>query len=203
MKSTLFKSEAEKTEFVEITRAGIAADKTPAMIRCDLSERFDFETLTVCNALSRCGISLFETRTGLRGMRDIDAATKQTVIDRCKELIAEGKGPLRIRAMLSIEFDLYEVSAVSICLRHGNIDIRTEAYRGNTWQPSAARQASEVEDVDFNPDYDPDEDITLKAVDTLREKQKDVRFDKKRGQWWLNHRPVSRVQLIQSAGLGV
>ena len=188
-----------KARFIAMAEAGIADDKTPAMIRADLAEQFDLSNSQVGGALKRIGIKLFETRRDLKGIMDIDVSVCRAVVARANELIKQGTGLIRGRAVLSVEFGIFETSISIICDKYNGPDLRTEQGKFSV-KPLGPKTSP----VSLGcADYDPDEDITLKAASTLRKKQKDVRFDRKRGQWWLDHRPVSRVQLIQSAGLGV
>ncbi len=188
-------TEDEKTEFVAIARAGIEADKTPALIRAELSERFGFDNLKVCNALTRNNIALFETRTGLLHIRDVDRSVTEAVVERAKELIAQGTGLLRVRAMLSIEFNIYETSVSFICLKAG-VDVRTDAYRGDI-KPAEKKEVHS--DLGY-ADYDPAEDKILQAAKELRDKKVDV--GKANGQWFLEGRPVNCVQVMIRAGMG-
>lgn len=194
-------TDEQKAAFAEAAKRAIEADKTPALIRCELGEQFGLVQAQVRGVLKRANIPLFDTRTGLRGMRDVDRSVLDAVVERCKEMDAKGISPVRIRAELSIEFNIYETSISHICLKRGNIDIRSDL----TVKTDVVEQkANEVREISLEKaDYDASKDIVRKAAQKLIEKNKNVRFDSAQNQWWLEHRPVSRVQLIQSAGMGV
>lgn len=193
MSAPLF-DDQKKTAFVDAVKAAIEADKTPALIRCELGERFGLDTRQVKNALTRFDIDLFETREGLRGTRDLSEAEQAKVIARAKELLDQGCSGIRVRAMLSIEFHIFETSAAKMCSNASSIDLRVVKVNHCFDGPDIPLEKA---------DYDARKDIFLQAADKLRAQGKSVRFDDRRDQWFLEHRPVSRIKLAQSAGIGV
>lgn len=190
----------QQARFIAMAEAGIAADQTPGLIKCELAETFGLEARQVANLLKRHKIRLFETRSDLRVMLETSNAEQIKIIDRAKELLAQGKSRERVRCELSVEFHMAEISVAKLCKSSGGIEIRHEQYI------KAEKDQKKLDEAVRIPlekaDYDPSQDVFRKAAQELRNKKHNVRFDQDRDQWWLDHRPVSRVELAQAAGMG-
>lgn len=193
-------NDEQQARFIAMAEAGIAADQTPGLIKCDLSETFDLDIRQVANLLKRHKIRLFETRADLRVMLETSNAEQIRIVDRAKELLAQGKSRERVRCELSVEFHMAEISVAKLCKSAGGIEIRHEQYI------KAEKENEKLDEAVRIPlekaDYDPSRDVFKQAAEKLREKKHDVRFDEGREQWWLDNRPVSRVELAQAAGMG-
>lgn len=189
------------TAFSELAKQMIAENRPTSSIKVALCKQFDLNQRQVTNQLWRLQIMLGNRAIDRRVLSDLSDAERAEILGLAASALSDGKAGDEIRAMLCEKFKVSERTVSAFCMRNG-IDIRDDHSKQNAQRyGTEGRDAVEAIELD-DADYDPSQDVFKKAAKKLREKKRDVWFDEDRDQWWLDHRPVSRVDIANAAGMG-
>ncbi|KXJ56566.1 MAG: hypothetical protein AXW12_00605 [Thalassospira sp. Nap_22] len=189
------------TAFADLARKMMDEKRPTSSIKVALGKTFGLNQIQVKNMLWRQQIKLGNRLKGCRVLADLSDTERAEILELAAAKLSEGVVGDEIRAMLCEKFDVAERTVSAFCVRN-NIDVRSEHSKKNA-KDYGGEGLKSIGKIDLDEaDYDPSQDVFIKAAKKLRDSKHDVRFDADREQWWLDHRPVSRIELAEAAGMG-